>query len=651
MFLNKKEVFWRTASSILQGFLNTIEKNEPIEKIFDGKILKENIYEKALKWIERKEAKTTTITLDKLVFTDTEIPKSDIINILYNTNKNFKRYVDKTCKDCEKDNEKREIEIQKSYTKILNILKARWLINGSNTAINRDFVNKRINNQFQIVSENELSLEEFDEATIWEDLFMNGVADDSEYDLLIDIQNIWNILFESFVAPIEMVFYWYPWNYHKTNEISTLDLLKQNVLNEENNGTTATRNTTNTTGDTIITGDNNNEIFVEDENNNGTTKSAFIEKSAPKENTLDTDDPALKEFFTKNKVFQKATTQWQKIQWDICRIGVDWWMIEESEEEQEVDEEILEGYLKSTQINIEKQSTIYPENENIKDVSQIFYEQSKWTGENKTWSNAIANTYIESLLSGKETEDCMKECKNLPITERTICEIQCLCFTRSRQKSNDPRTQSMNDMLKLRFCTVPAKNLAIPRGKDIYSLDEILNRINSVMDNLINWWEMVKYQRTKEVLENPIADFSLSKIISFQVNINSKPIFNTKTIKEKQETKKNDLQKINATNIPQQEKNKYLIIYDPIKEEVSREFTSSLQNFQEKEHKKRVQQAQKEQMMDTEIKKMENPIIEKKGEVFNTFVEFLDKNVYFRQKMEEELLNINTTVEFLNQQF
>ncbi|HCY21606.1 TPA: hypothetical protein DIC40_07340 [Patescibacteria group bacterium] len=52
----------------------------------------------------------------------------------------------------------------------------------------------------------------FNEATVGEDLFINGVEDDSDYDLQIDIENIGNLLFESFIAPIETVFYKLPPN-------------------------------------------------------------------------------------------------------------------------------------------------------------------------------------------------------------------------------------------------------------------------------------------------------------------------------------------------------------------------------------------------------------------------------------------------------
>jgi hypothetical protein len=53
-------------------------------------------------------------------------------------------------------------------------------------------------------------------------------------------------------------------------------------------------------------------------------------------------------------------------------------------------------------------------------------------------------------------------------------------------KYNIPEMLGSNEMLKLKFCTVPAKPDSISRGKTIYSLDDMLTRIKGLFDNLIN---------------------------------------------------------------------------------------------------------------------------------------------------------------------
>ncbi|HCY21604.1 TPA: hypothetical protein DIC40_07330 [Patescibacteria group bacterium] len=55
---------------------------------------------------------------------------------------------------------------------------------------------------------------------------------------------------------------------------------------------------------------------------------------------------------------------------------------------------------------------------------------------------------------------------------------------------------------------------------------------------------MVKFQKTKEFLDNPIAEFSFSKLISFQINLNMKPIFNNKSAIAKKDQKETSIQKL-----------------------------------------------------------------------------------------------------------
>ncbi len=62
-----------------------------------------------------------------------------------------------------------------------------------------------------------LSLEWLELQNFWWDRFMNGSLDDSPYDLLVDIKNIWDALFEDNEEPEEVFFYeiWW-WNWWST---------------------------------------------------------------------------------------------------------------------------------------------------------------------------------------------------------------------------------------------------------------------------------------------------------------------------------------------------------------------------------------------------------------------------------------------------
>jgi hypothetical protein len=55
---------------------------------------------------------------------------------------------------------------------------------------------------------------------------------------------------------------------------------------------------------------------------------------------------------------------------------------------------------------------------------------------------------------------------------------------------------------------------------------------------------MVKFQKTKEFLDNPIADLKRDKVISFQINVNMKPLFSNKSALAKKDQEKTALEKL-----------------------------------------------------------------------------------------------------------
>jgi hypothetical protein len=86
----------------------------------------------------------------------------------------------------------------------------------------------------------------------------------------------------------------------------------------------------------------------------------------------------------------------------------------------------------------------------------------------------------------QEAASCMNKCKDLPYDQKLLCETQCVCFMVTYPKYDLPEMIDSNEMLKLRFCTIPVQQNRISRGKTINSLDEMMGRIRDVLDNLIN---------------------------------------------------------------------------------------------------------------------------------------------------------------------
>jgi hypothetical protein len=63
---------------------------------------------------------------------------------------------------------------------------------------------------YQQFSQNKNNLQSFNQNNFGDDLFWNGSLDDSDYDLMIDINNIGDLFFQSFKPVTEIVFYSLP---------------------------------------------------------------------------------------------------------------------------------------------------------------------------------------------------------------------------------------------------------------------------------------------------------------------------------------------------------------------------------------------------------------------------------------------------------
>lgn len=234
IFFLRKDVFWWIINNTLQWLLDVVEQNKPISKMFNWNTMTENIYKNALKWLEQKEAKGITASLQTMQFINSwlNITQEDILNILYNSNKKIRLATKKqVCWSIIKVWCIKNSEIEKSYQNVREILASEKEIKSDkNNALINNEVELRINNQFQIISINKRSSEIISESSLWEDIFLNWVADDSDYDLQIDIKNIWDLLFEWFIPPVETVFYNLPPSYNSwiKNKKSNKDKEKTN---------------------------------------------------------------------------------------------------------------------------------------------------------------------------------------------------------------------------------------------------------------------------------------------------------------------------------------------------------------------------------------------------------------------------------------
>lgn len=615
IFFLRKDVFWWIINNTLQWLLDVVEQNKPISKMFNWNTMTENIYKNALKWLEQKEAKGITASLQTMQFINSwlNITQEDILNILYNSNKKIRLATKKqVCWSIIKVWCIKNSEIEKSYQNVREILASEKEIKSDkNNALINNEVELRINNQFQIISINKRSSEIISESSLWEDIFLNWVADDSDYDLQIDIKNIWDLLFEWFIPPVETVFYNLPPSYNswiknkksnkdkeKTNkEKETLSVLLQNLFNQSW-----------PTNTWIIT-----NWWAETTTEKWWTKKEIqlwetIWETKKQTNTFDIEDQWLKDFVKKNTITQKTNSQLQSIQWDICRDSIIAEIPTIKENEEEIDSETLKEYIENIQEQIDDYSNLTPENKiipSVRDDPDLNYE----IPDPKIQKETIEK-YVNTLFDSESTSSCINDCSILEPSERIICQIQCACSAVGWPNDPDPRLINMNDMLKLKFCMIPVQNMTSQQGHLFHSVEWIANVIYSITHNLVNNWEMIKHQKTTEYLDSPIADFNFSKILSFQININRKPMFKNKSEKAKKDQKISWLELENQWKT-QENLNQYRVV----------------ENYKVPAEKT--------------IQPIIGPHEEMKWKTLDNMGNFLSKNYDFRKKLEEELNKIN----------
>lgn len=150
---------------------------------------------------------------------------------------------------------------------------------------------------------------------------------------------------------------------------------------------------------------------------------------------------------------------------------------------------------------------------------------------------------------------------------------------------------------------------------------------------------MIKQQKTKEYLDNPIADFDRSKIISFNIEFNIKPIFSRKPTKAAQQE---EIAKIQQAKNISPNRNKYIVIADPIQTKASKEYAATLSDA-DNNLQKLIQKSILTEQLTTNLGTTENQIQNEKAIKTNDIlITFLQKNNEFRFTIINELQQINS---------
>lgn len=701
--------YWWTNGEALKLFddlLKTTEQSRPIDKIFNWETSVENLYAKSLSMIKNQNMVILKDGIEELTAvisqqSNSPVNKQDVMNILYDTSAATKKFAS-FMNGLIKRSDTRTIPTVNIDASYVNLSKTIPSCIGkattNNTNISEDeksCIKKRIEKQYSVIEKNATAQESFKLQNFWEDFFSNGTLDDSNYDLIIDIQNIWNILFTSFIGPTETLFYRMPkgssssatnmlknianavwdttnwwttsnsenkannwwintnpedssnnWNTIEndwTKKITNKDSELEDFINSTTTNWKPNNESTNTTSSTTTTNNTVNVLGITEGNlclptvTGGNTKTVTTITDTT---TIETIQEYLEELDTiENKT---TTTNDYSPESILKNTGTqidtnEWW---EDEEQITAINQLVEAKINNI---FDEKSTETCTSQCSNTSAQKKIACNKTNEESKIICDGKSG--LDKVACNKDRLSAKISCLNEVSTEEILCKIKCLCFSIQYPKYGEKWLEWIDGQLKVRFCTIPVQQNRVNKQSDILSRDDSLGRIKLVFEKLLNGGEMVKYAKPKEYLDIQIAPIERAKYISFEVKIYVKSLFSKKTKKDKEVKVNNERQKTEQATKGESKSevnwNRNSIGYDAALGRTTAA-TTSQENIQtnidiERENEK-LKQLNENISPVTAVQNSKN----KKSILFNEQMNsFLEENSKFRWDVKNEIENFN----------
>ncbi|MBU0626194.1 hypothetical protein KKG31_07740 [Patescibacteria group bacterium] len=164
--------------------------------------------------VKNNEVKTTFDSIQSIMdmhpeFSLCGVKDDDIISLLYSLNGNFKIAMDLTVLNTSKKQARvvDQEELAKIYTKIAT---CRYPGKKTFDVVDYDDVRMTLSAEYYAFVDANFDKQTLEQVNFGDDMYINATLDDSDYDLLIDIEKIGNKFFDSFTSPVQTMFYELP---------------------------------------------------------------------------------------------------------------------------------------------------------------------------------------------------------------------------------------------------------------------------------------------------------------------------------------------------------------------------------------------------------------------------------------------------------
>lgn len=676
---------WTFGIDFSQALTQANERSLSLSSIFHGKSFVSNLYSKALQSVKDREVIATNVSFKGMKAYYTNCPgvkESDFINVLYNYNTSFqitfKQLFPKGVKYPTTD------DIKKSYQKFLV---CNTDITWSATQLQIDAVNNKIESLYMELYTNHYSLSTIDTANFWSDLFRNGTLDDSDFDLLVDINAIGKLLFEEFKETPEILFYRLPEiNQSSTQawaDLSTLDDQTSYMVGGGGGASiiwwAASLSSSSSWWTGRVASLWNASSLSDRTNTPNTIPSSSltrqVDSSALIEDDKEINDLVQSTFPTSSPLVGAALVLWnQCLSWETAQTVVLSW--------EEINYQDPATYIKDINTFITTANT----DDVVLDALVASFHASNplpsWGSTSDSgYASYISNLYAEQIFWDPQPGSCEYGCQGLSVKEQAQCEVSCVssCIQQCDEVSgiqnkaicvsdctcaliawpNGLWREKMEDMFRIKFCKVPVQSKTVSKGKKVFSIQAIFQEISDVLQWLRDSGQMIKFSKTKEFLDGTIK-IKLADNFAFKILVGFKPVFaqRSATITTKEQEKElTDLNvwilDMNTTNPTADNYNKYIVIADPVRTAASAEFADTIDDIQQN-----IASFQAVQTAAEKLKVPENTISSLSRtqqnllyvDFINTTISFLKENQSFWENMRQTLRDMSITSAVLTEQ-
>ncbi len=176
----------------------------------------------------------------------------------------------------------------------------------------------------------------------------------------------------------------------------------------------------------------------------------------------------------------------------------------------------------------EKKVAQLMKNINVQSALQQFMKGSKGDSEGDSLADQISG-----LGEGGEGENseamneaankCMAKCESLPDADKEVCETKCNCTTQ----------YSSNGIFGSKTCKISVKKEQVAKSdKELKTIEEIIDEINKVVIAMRDSGQLMKHIKPKEFLDTGLYKLKMNKLVSYDVNLAFKPMYDSDAQKE-----------------------------------------------------------------------------------------------------------------------